>query len=60
MAKQSPWAMVALPVGGVGLIGIYLASLYGQRLAREQMSALASFLHAALAIDSSRPAQDPA
>ena len=60
VAKQSPWALLALPLGLCGLVGVYLASLYGQRLAREQMGALATFLHAALAIDSSRASEGPA
>ena len=58
VAKQPPWGLLALPLGVLGWAGVYLASLYGQRLAREQMSALASFLHSALAIDSSRASHD--
>jgi len=57
VAKQTPWGLLALPLGVLGLGAVYAASLYGQRLAREQMSALASFLHAALAFDSSKAPQ---
>ena len=54
-ASQRAWGLWVLPAGALLCCLIYCASLWGQRLASAQMSQLAEFLHAALAIDSSAP-----
>ncbi|MEZ6188793.1 MAG: hypothetical protein R3F62_27795 [Planctomycetota bacterium] len=55
VAGQSAWGLWILPVGAVCLVGIYLGSLYGQRLAGDQMRQLVDFLHAALEVDANAP-----
>lgn len=48
VVRETPWGLAALPLGVLLALGVYGASLFGQRLAAEQMEQLACFLRAAL------------